>query len=117
LIRWKKMLRDSSALWESGVGFQYARFETDTNGQIRVTFTVEPEMQRYFKTTRASLKINGDKRRIPIDPPRQNSHQRAAGNPREHDEFHAGRQKKTKASTLRLNFTKRRSSSPPRRAG
>jgi hypothetical protein len=55
------MLRDGSALWESGVGFQYARFETETNGQIRVTFSVEPEMQRYFKTTRASLKLMGTK--------------------------------------------------------
>ena len=55
------MLRDSSALWESGVGFQYARFETETNGQVRVTFSVEPEMPRYFKTMRASLKLMGTK--------------------------------------------------------
>ena len=57
----EEMLRDGYAILESGIGFQYARLETDTNGQIRVTFTVEPELARYFKTARAGLKLMGTK--------------------------------------------------------
>ena len=56
----EEMLRQSYAVWSSsGVQFENARFETDTNGLLRVTLTPQRNMERYFKSYRSALKLSG----------------------------------------------------------
>ncbi len=56
----EEMLKDSFAIWnEGGIVFENIRFETDTNGLLRVTLTPRSDMQRYLKSFRSELKLSG----------------------------------------------------------
>jgi hypothetical protein len=54
------MLKESYAIWnQSGVYFENARFETDTNSLLRLTLTPRTGMERYQKTARSEWKLSG----------------------------------------------------------
>jgi len=57
-----EMLKDGYAIWyQGGVAFENARFETDTNGQLRVTLTPQRNMEHYLKNLNAQWKLSGAK--------------------------------------------------------
>jgi hypothetical protein len=55
----EELLKDRTAFGEQMVQFENTRFEQDTNGHLRVTFTPQAGMQRYFKTMRSATKLTG----------------------------------------------------------
>jgi hypothetical protein len=61
------MLKESYTIWsQGGVVFDNARFETDTNGLLRVTFTPRSGMERYLKSTRSTWKLSGAKSELKL---------------------------------------------------
>ncbi len=63
----EEMLKDSDAIWnQSGVVFENARFETDTNGLLRLTLTPRSGMERYLKTFRSEWKLSGEKTELKL---------------------------------------------------
>ena len=61
------MLKESYAIWsQSGVYFENARFETDTNGLLRLTLTPRTGMERHQKTTRSEWKLSGTKTELKL---------------------------------------------------
>jgi hypothetical protein len=58
----EELLKEGYTIWHAGgMMFQNARFEKDTNGLLRVTFTPQANMERYFKNLRAQWKLSGTK--------------------------------------------------------
>lgn len=58
----EEMLKHSDTIWnQGGVGFENARFETDTNGLLRLTLTPRSGMTRYLKTMISEWKLTGAK--------------------------------------------------------
>jgi hypothetical protein len=56
----KEMLGEGASIWSaSGVMFENVRFETDTNGLLRVTLTPQKGMERYMKAMRSTWKLSG----------------------------------------------------------
>jgi len=56
------LLKEGYAIWNlGGLAFQNARFETDTNGLLRVTLTPRSGMERYLKTFRSEWKLSSAK--------------------------------------------------------
>jgi len=63
----EEMLKDSYGIWREGsVAFENARFETDTNGLLRLTLTPQSGMERYLKTFRSEWKLSGVKSELKI---------------------------------------------------
>jgi len=61
------MLKASFAFWsQGGVAFENFRFETDTNGILRVTLTPPSGMERYLKAARSKLKLSGTKSELKL---------------------------------------------------
>jgi hypothetical protein len=61
----EELLSGASLVWQHGVAFMSERFEI-TNGQLRVTLTPRAQMQRYFKTIRAEMKMAGGKSELQL---------------------------------------------------
>lgn len=55
------MLAEGSALWEGTGIFESARFELDSNAQLRVTLTTPKETRQLAKTIRTAMKMSGYK--------------------------------------------------------
>lgn len=63
----EEMLKASYAIWnQGGVAFENVRFETDTNGLLRVTLTPQRGMERYVKTVRSQWKLSGTKTELKV---------------------------------------------------
>ncbi|HEX9046181.1 MAG TPA: hypothetical protein VF988_04080 [Verrucomicrobiae bacterium] len=61
------MLKNSYVfLRAGGFAFANARFETDTNGLLRVTFSPQAGMERYVKSFRSRWKLSGGKSEIKL---------------------------------------------------
>jgi len=61
------MLKESYMIWsESGVQFENARFETDTNGLLRLTLSPRSGMERYLKQLRSGWKLSGAKTELEL---------------------------------------------------
>ena len=73
----EEMLQNSDAIWsQSGVIFENVRFETDTNGNLRITLTPRSGMGRYLKNIRSEWKLRGVKSGIETGFSRQGDFQR-----------------------------------------
>lgn len=57
----RDMLAEGETIWGEAAAFQSARFEQDSNSQIRVTLAAAPGMGRYFKSAKATMKMAGSK--------------------------------------------------------
>ena len=63
----EEMLKESYGIWSrGGMYFENARFETDTNGLLRVTLTPQAGMERYLKSTSAEWKLSGAKSELKL---------------------------------------------------
>jgi hypothetical protein len=63
----EEMLRERYPIWTTGgLMFEDARFETDSNGLLRVTLMPQKNMGRYFKTYRSALKMSGAKSQLKL---------------------------------------------------
>ncbi len=63
----EEMLREDSAAWnQSGLYLQNVRFETDTNGLLRVTLTPQSGTRRYLKNMRPEWKLSGMKSELKL---------------------------------------------------
>lgn len=63
----EEMLKESDTIWsQSGVMFENARFEIDTNGLLRVTLTPRSGMERFLKTFRSEWKLSGSKTELKL---------------------------------------------------
>lgn len=63
----KEMLQNGASVWrQSGLVPRNVRFETDTNGLLRVTLTPQADMGRYLKILRSQWKLTGMKTELKL---------------------------------------------------
>lgn len=55
----RDMLAEGASLWQGATIFQSARFEQDSNEQIRVTLTAPQQIRQFAKNARAGMKLTG----------------------------------------------------------